>query len=85
MAQLLMPGISAFSKCPRLKRVIFVLMDVGFVLESDYPYLATHSDFVNPHYERLWHMQMKIAWDSFGYTVPGMLPGVKLYAYDGDW
>lgn len=85
MTQLLIPGLSAFSKCPRLKRVIFILMDISFVLESDYPDLITHSDFVDPHYKHLWRMQMKVAWDSFGYTVPVMLPGVKLYAFDGDW
>jgi hypothetical protein len=85
MAQQLIPGLVAFSKCPALKRIIFVLMDIGFVTESDYPDLLLHSDFLDPHYKHLWHMQMKIAWDSFGYTIPAMLPGVKLYAYDGDW
>jgi hypothetical protein len=85
MTQLLIPGLAAFSKCPKLKRVIFILMDVGFILESDYPNLTKHNDFVSPHYKRLWRMQLKVAWDSFGYTVPAMLPGVKLYAVDGDW
>jgi hypothetical protein len=75
-ARFFIPRMSVFSKCPNLKRIVFVLMDTGFVTEKDCP---------NCKYDRCWKKQKDITWNAFGKDVQEMLPGIPLYVWDGDW
>jgi hypothetical protein len=80
--QILMKNLSAFSKCPKLKRIVFSIGEQAYLThaESDVP--NAYDDDVRG---KLFEKNVTNAWISFGKDVHAILPRVKLYAYTWGW
>lgn len=84
--RLLMENSSSFSKCPKLKRIIFVIAEQLYLPALECAPKNWWEEKRGPRLvTRLSHENQRAAWKSFGEVVQGKLPGIKLYSVTERW
>lgn len=76
---------SCFSKCPKLKQVIFIVCNHIYLSNAQCRSRIWEMRYGKRYWKRTVHSNLQAAWDSFGNMVQENLPGIKLYATTVDW
>ncbi|CAN5760141.1 hypothetical protein BH11BAC7_BH11BAC7_35000 [soil metagenome] len=80
-----MSKMSGFSKCPKLKRVIFILGNHVFLNEAACEAKEDEKLYDEKYDRRLGDENIEAAWKLFGESVQKKLPGIELYAVGEYW
>lgn len=78
----LMKNMSAFSKCPKLKKVVFCIGEQIYLKHAQTDADDAYKGNVR---QKLFDANVANAWIAFGKDVSVQLPGVKLYGLSWGW
>lgn len=77
--------LSCFSKCPKLKRIVFVIGIGTFTTEKQSEPLENEEKWGTRHTQRQCALELQLGWEAFGRKVHQELPGIKLYGGAEYW
>jgi hypothetical protein len=77
--------LACLSKCPKLKRIVFIIGIGTFTTEKQSQPQGKEKWFDMHYDQRQAKLELELAWKAFGSNVHQLLPGIKLYGTAEYW
>lgn len=77
--------LSCLSKCPKLKRIVFLIGIGTFTTEKQSEPLGNEEKWGVRYDQRQTALELELGWEAFGRNVHQQLPGIKLYGAVEYW